>query len=199
MDDSHLDSLTEQIASRKSILEADDLPRETIHVPEWGGTVYLQAIPFGSVEYQTFVQSQGTVDQAGVDKIGAWTRTLVRDINDQLRKTLVANGRIKDTIIDSLLGHVERTAAVFVDVVRRDVFTDIEEVLARRHVGAVILGVVGPDGEPIFTWEDAETLRRKNWGIVTVVAKEIYRLTEPVDPLEAKKSAPDRPQSEASV
>ncbi len=32
------------ILSKDAILAADDLPRETVHVPEWGGDVYVRTM-----------------------------------------------------------------------------------------------------------------------------------------------------------
>ncbi len=33
--------------SRDSILSADDLPREEVHVPEWGGSVFVRTLTAG--------------------------------------------------------------------------------------------------------------------------------------------------------
>jgi hypothetical protein len=36
--------MIEKVLSRDSILEADDLPRESIEVPEWGGMIYVRTM-----------------------------------------------------------------------------------------------------------------------------------------------------------
>lgn len=57
-----------------------------------------------------------------------------------------------------------------------------EEKWARRVVGKVILGVVGPDGEPMFTFDDEDALRTpQQWGSVTAAAAEIQMFTESLE------------------
>lgn len=67
-----------------------------------------------------------------------------------------------------------------------------EERRFRRIVGKVILGVCGPDGEPFFTWEDADALRADDtFPIISQLAVRITALSQRVaadNTLEAAKN-----------
>lgn len=67
-----------------------------------------------------------------------------------------------------------------------------EEKQVRRIIAKVILGVVGPDGEPFFLWDDADALRSEaNFPITIQVAARIQDLTSEIaaaNTLEAAKN-----------
>lgn len=52
------------LLSREAILQAEDLPRETVHVPEWGGSVFVRAIT--GEERDTF--EAGLIEIKGKDR-----------------------------------------------------------------------------------------------------------------------------------
>lgn len=57
-----------------------------------------------------------------------------------------------------------------------------EERQARRLTAKVILGVVGPEGEPVFTFDDEDTLRSaRHWEAVSYAAMAITDFTAEVE------------------
>lgn len=51
-----------------------------------------------------------------------------------------------------------------------------QERSARRLVAAVIMSAIDEDGDPLFTWADADVLRDKHWNSVTKVATRAFEL-----------------------
>jgi hypothetical protein len=54
------------------------------------------------------------------------------------------------------------------------------EEFTRRMVGAVIMSALDPETEkPMFTWDDADTLREKHWNTVVAIANKAFELAGP--------------------
>lgn len=79
--------------TRDSILAIDDLPREKVEVPEWGGDVYVRTLT--GTERDAFEQSmQGKKNQVNLDNVRA--RFAVLTICDESGTRLFTHADAKD-------------------------------------------------------------------------------------------------------
>ena len=163
--------------SREDILASNTFPIDTIEA--FGGTVRITGIPMGDPDYNAYIN-------APVER-----PTLPADIAD-----LVPQGG----------SAAERAAATAATSVAREALARAwatpseEEVRNRKFVAAVILGTIDDNGNRLFTFADADALRRLHWVDVCRVAAAIFDLTrgvapdgsdtEEAEPLEASKSVP---------
>lgn len=105
------------ILTREQILAAEDLPKETVPVPEWGGDVIVRSMT--AVErddLEAHFLSERAKSKEGVDAVRNFrARTLVLCIVDESGKRLFekpedvdALGRKNAAVISRLFGVVER-------------------------------------------------------------------------------------------
>jgi len=78
--------------SREAILNSDDLPRELVHVPEWGGDVYVSTL--NGTQRDAFEQSiTGKKNKMNLDNVRA--RFAVLTLVDEQGNRLFEDGDAK--------------------------------------------------------------------------------------------------------
>lgn len=143
--------------SRDQILNAVDLPTEDFEVPEWGGTIHIKGVPLANERLQAFIHAP--VDRGHVISAGKADRTKRPDDGSEHQDP--------SQVVAEMMEKALKVAASQ---------PSEEEQRMRKMIGAVILCAIGPDGEPLFTWDDAPGLRAKNLNVVARVATRIYEL-----------------------
>ena len=159
---------------RDRILSSVGYPTEEIEIEEWGGVVTCRGIPLGHDQLNAYLAAPMSfpvdADIAGMPKLGKGASASEK-----------AAARIAAQIASK---------AVTADWRR----PDIEEIIKRQTVGAVILGVIGPDGEPLFGWDDTDLIRRQlSWSGVLKAAEAVLRLSQGPEP------APTDAEAEESI
>ena len=94
--------------NREAILQTDDLPRELVQVPEWGGDVYVRTLT--GTERDAFEQSMvGKKSKMNLDNVRA--RFAVLTICDEAGKRLFADEDAK-VLGDKSAAALDRVFAV---------------------------------------------------------------------------------------
>ena len=158
---------------RDDILRSLTTVTEVFDVPEWGGEVTIRPISLAEPTFTAFVE--GPIRKVdGVD---------------------IPRPRLGDDASAS-----EKAAArIAFDITRHAIAAGTapgpEETGRRQIVGGVILGVLGPDGTPLFTWDDADRIRSDTnlWNGAVRVATRIFEMSVPVGTAEGKASSDPTP------
>ncbi len=148
--------------SRKDVLSSVGYPTEELELERWGGTVTVRGLPLGHDQLNAYMAAPMSfpteLEIAGAPRLGHGASAA--------EKTAA---RVASAIA---------TAAATVDWRK----PDMEELIKRQTVGAVVLGVLEPDGSQMFTWEDVDYIRRElDWSDTLKCASKILELSQGPD------------------
>lgn len=180
----------EFITNADAVWATVDLPTRHVDVPEWGGKVVVQGISPNDPDLIAYITS-GTMEPDQWAFLEGLTKELFAGIVNALRNTATLSavgGNADAPAVDdnsaAIIGRLFRVRDEWMRTLRDRLHVSDTETNARRLAGMLVLGVRKPDGTPLFTWDDADRLRRRNQRVANRVGQIIMDLSE-VPSLEA--------------
>src|SRR3989304_3566415 len=167
--------------TRDEILRSSASPITEIEVPAFGGTVLIRAIPMGHERLAAYVNAPvlREIPETDLSKLDGLIR-MGKDAS-KAEKTAAASA---NRILKASLG-------------RQYTEPDDHQKFRRKVTGAFILGVVDVEGNRIWDWSDAQTIRDTlNWNAVCNTATAIWDLSAGASLADAKSGDPSEPGSE---